>query len=94
MEGELQRPQQHDFTADCINQYRAMSTNALGLIVSIIMIFVFVIAWAAAETKRRNKASLKYRDADPQLRNDMLNKIIRMGMPRSRSAVHAAGLRG
>jgi hypothetical protein len=59
----------------------AMSTNDLGLIVSIVMVVVFALGWAAIETTRRNNAEVKYKDADPQLRHDMINKSLEWECP-------------
>jgi SAM-dependent methyltransferase len=54
--------------------------NFVMLIISIVMIIFFVVAWLVTEEKRRNNAVNKYATATPQLRNDMINKIIRVGM--------------
>jgi hypothetical protein len=54
--------------------------NFVMLIISIVMIIFFVIAWLVTEEKRRNNAVNKYATANPQLSNDMINKIIRVGM--------------
>jgi len=50
------------------------------VIISITMVIVFGVAWLATEEKRRSNAVTKYATANPQLRNDMINKIIRVGM--------------
>lgn len=41
---------------------------------------VVLIAWAVGEGNRRQNAEPKYANAHPQLRNDMINKVIRIGM--------------
>jgi hypothetical protein len=54
--------------------------NFVMLIISIVMIIIFVVAWLLTEEKRRNDAVTIYATANPQLRNDMINKMIRVGM--------------
>ena len=60
--------------------------NFVMMIIGIIMGVVFFIAWLATEEKRRNNAVTKYATANPQLRDDMINKIIRVGMSEERVA--------
>jgi hypothetical protein len=54
--------------------------NFVMLIISIMMGVFFVIAWLVAEETRRNNAVTKYSTANPQLRSDIINKLIRIGM--------------
>ena len=50
--------------------------NFVMIIISIVMVIFFVFAWVVSEEKRRNKAANKYATANPQLHDDIINKII------------------
>ena len=58
-------------------------SNIFYIIVSIVMVVVILIALATNEHTRRRNAEVKYANADPKLRDDIVNKTIRIGMPES-----------
>jgi hypothetical protein len=54
--------------------------DAFYVVVSLAMAIGLGVALLFRESSRRENASRKYQNADPQLRNDMIEKRIRIGM--------------